>query len=119
MEHVQGRIDHIHGIVQKLLHQLKEKSSPEFGEIIQAVPIRVLWDSEEHNRYGDFFGVPLDVSQEVNTIPGDIILYARPLLEESEHDEYRLHDIVKKTLMHEIGHYLGLDHHELTEHGWN
>lgn len=115
MEHNDGLIQHVQGIVDRIIDDIKKKASPEFREILETIPIRVLWESPEKDRFGDFFGVPLDESD--GSVAPDIILYAAPLLEYSHHKQDELQAIVKKTLMHEVGHYLGLDHAELKERG--
>lgn len=115
MEHNEGLIQHVQIIVNSILEEIKEKASSEFREILETIPIRVLWESPEKNRYGDFFGVPLDEGD--GSVAPDIILYAAPLLEYSHHKQDELQAMVKKTLMHEVGHYLGLNHEELKKRG--
>lgn len=117
MEHNDGLIQHVQVIVDSIVDDIKKKASPEFCEILETIPIRVLWESPEKDRYGDFFGVPLDEGDGANMAPSDIILYAAPLLEHSHHKQDELQAMVKKTLMHEVGHYLGLNHGELKERG--
>lgn len=109
----------IQNIVDNLLHSICSQSGAEFQEVLNSIPIRVLWDSPEHDRYGDFFGIPLDMGTGGESVASDIILYASPLMERHGHDMNELRHMVKVTLMHEIGHYLGLDHGELREKGWN
>ncbi len=119
MQHHEGLLQHVERIVESVLEHIRSEASPAFLEVLQSVPIRVSWDSAEHNKYGEFFGVPLNLGDGRDSAPSAIIIYARPLLEEGHKDEGRLFAIVKKTVMHEIGHFLGLDHAELTERGWN
>lgn len=113
MEHHQGLIHHVQSILDGILDEIRGKASSEFRDVLDSIPIRVLWESPEKDRFGDFFGIPLDEGDG----PSDIILYASPLLEHSHHKEEELRAIVKKTLMHEVGHYLGLNHNELRERG--
>lgn len=117
MEHHEGQIQHIERLIDTLIEDMHKEASPAFQEILERIPVRVEWDSPEHNKYGDFFGVPLDIGDGSDAAPADILLYAEPLWRYAQGDEQRLHDQVKKTLMHEIGHYLGLDHKELGERG--
>lgn len=117
MEHHQGMCDHIHRIVEEHLEKIRREGSQELVQIIDTVPIRVLWDSPEEDRYGDFFGVPLDEGESVEGALADIVLYARPLWEEADGDAKKLYEHTVITLMHELGHYLGLDHQELAERG--
>lgn len=117
MEHHEGLIHHVQVLVDDILKGIKEQASPEFREILNTIPIRVLWESPEKDRYGDFFGVPLDESDMANAVAPDIVLYAAPLLEHSQHRQDILQTMVRKTLLHEVGHYLGLDHQQLKERG--
>ncbi len=50
-------------------------------------------------------------------LPDRIVLYREPLLSVSA-DLQELHDQVHVTLVHEIGHYYGLDDEQLHELGW-
>jgi predicted Zn-dependent protease with MMP-like domain len=51
-------------------------------------------------------------------LPDRIVLYREPLLSVSD-DLEQLHDQVHVTLVHEIGHYYGLDDEQLHELGWD
>jgi predicted Zn-dependent protease with MMP-like domain len=50
-------------------------------------------------------------------LPDRIVLYREPLLSVCD-DLEQLHDQVHVTLVHEIGHYYGLDDEQLHELGW-
>ncbi|MFC5502011.1 metallopeptidase family protein [Lysinimonas soli] len=50
-------------------------------------------------------------------LPDRIVLYREPLLSVSD-DLQQLRDQVHVTLVHEIGHYYGLDDEQLHELGW-
>lgn len=119
MDHNQGRIAHVETIIKGLLQDMHHRASPELQEVLASIPVRVHWDSPEHDRYGDFFGVPLDEGDGGASVAADIIIYAKPLWDECRGDEQELHRMTKVTLMHEIGHYLGLNHEELKERGWD
>ena len=53
----------------------------------------------------------------VSPIPPQIILYLENLWEQGEEDEEFFLDEVHTTLLHEIGHYLGLDEDGLADRG--
>ncbi len=53
----------------------------------------------------------------VSPIPPQIILYLENLWEQAEEDEECFFDEVHTTLLHELGHYLGLDEDGLSERG--
>lgn len=75
-------------------------------------------DGIEEDTLGLFVG-PDYADQEVTSfpIPPQIILFLRNLWEmvEGREDEFRLE--VRTTLLHELGHYLGLDEDEITFRG--
>ena len=50
-------------------------------------------------------------------IPAEIFLFLSNILDEAEGDERKYRKEVRKTLLHELGHYLGLDEDELWERG--
>lgn len=109
---------HIEYLVDTLFEEIMQKESEAFRALIGRTHIRVLWDSPEHDRYGDFFGTPISLSDEAGITPPDIVIYAEPLIEHFGLHGPHITDQVKKTLMHEIGHFLGLDHEELKKRGW-
>ena len=72
---------------------------------------------EDEDLLGLFIGVPY--SEKVGNAQPEadrIILFRRNLEEMCENDE-ELEDEIRITLLHEIGHYLGLDENELTDRG--
>ena len=50
-------------------------------------------------------------------LPGQILLFLEMIDEESEGDPARYRREVRTTLLHELGHYLGLEEDELKERG--
>ena len=50
-------------------------------------------------------------------MPPQIILFLGNIWELAEGDEESFCDEVRTTLLHELGHYLGLDEDDLTERG--
>ena len=50
------------------------------------------------------------------TLPNQIILYKNNIEAECETEE-RLREEIRITLLHEIGHFLGLDENDLTDRG--
>ena len=57
------------------------------------------------------------VSEGHTTMPPQIILFLDNLWDFSGHDEASFRQEVRTTLLHELGHYLGLDEDDLTERG--
>jgi len=64
--------------------------------------------------YGIYHGIPLPERsvQDTGTLPDRISIYRRPL-EEDFRDPEELADEIRITLLHEIGHYFGMDEEEL------
>lgn len=50
-------------------------------------------------------------------MPAEIILFLSNILDEAGGDEGKYREEVRKTLLHELGHYLGLDEDELWDRG--
>lgn len=48
-------------------------------------------------------------------VPLQIYLYLRNIWDEAEHDQRAYRKEVRRTLLHEVGHYLGLDEDDLAE----
>lgn len=117
-EHQSEELSHIESLVDAAFMEIMEKESKAFRDLIKRPHIHVLWDSPEHDRYGDFFGTPITASDGTDTTPPDIVIYARPHIEEFGLHGNHLMEHITKTLMHEIGHYLGLDHAALKIRGW-
>jgi predicted Zn-dependent protease with MMP-like domain len=58
-----------------------------------------------------------DEGQSASPLPPQIILFLDNLWEQAEADEEIFREEVHTTLLHELGHYLGLDEDELSERG--
>jgi predicted Zn-dependent protease with MMP-like domain len=113
------------GVVQEALHELP----PEFQEAIDNVDIQVRWAPTPYERrrmklrpghelFGVYLGVPLTRRTHGYSLvaPDVIVLYQRT------HERYcrTVDDMVaqaRKTLLHEIGHYMGIDEDRLHELG--
>jgi predicted Zn-dependent protease with MMP-like domain len=68
---------------------------------------------------GEYIGIPLTERDAYGfgEMPDRIVVYRQPLLEMCA-DERELRDEVHITLVHEIGHYYGIDDERLHELGW-
>jgi predicted Zn-dependent protease with MMP-like domain len=76
----------------------------------------LLAEGWEPDLLGLFVGVPY--AQEGQApCPQQIFLFLENLWEEAAHDEPTYREEVRKTYLHELGHYLGLDEDELDERG--
>ena len=73
-------------------------------------------DGIEPDTLGLFTG-PEFADEEDVPLPPQIILFLKNLWDYSEDDEKIFRKEVRKTFLHELGHYLGLDEADLTERG--
>jgi predicted Zn-dependent protease with MMP-like domain len=92
---------------------------PEIGAALRNVAIVV---EEQHPEDPDLFGlyegVPLpERGDEAGALPDKITIYRRPLQEEFP-DPHELEREIRITVLHELGHYFGLDEDRLTELGY-
>ncbi len=73
-------------------------------------------DGVEPDTLGLFVGP--EFAEEGNVpMPPQIILFLENLWDQAEADEEAFRDEVHTTLLHELGHYLGLNEDDLTERG--
>ena len=75
-----------------------------------------LRDGIEPDTLGLFVG-PEFAEEGAVPMPPQIILFLQNIWEQAEGDDAIFRDEVRTTLLHELGHYLGLDEDELTERG--
>ena len=73
-------------------------------------------DGVEPDTLGLFTGAAF-VEEEHGPLPPQIILFLENLFDYAEGDQSVFREEVRTTLLHELGHYLGLDENELTERG--
>ncbi len=109
-------------LVQKALRTLPKK----FKEKLENIAIHVEdepsqdvlddMDIEEGTLYGLYQGVPLTERgwSYGNVLPDRIVIYQRPI-EGDARSEGEIEEIVRDTVMHEIGHYFGFDDRALYE----
>jgi len=92
---------------------------PELAAALRNVAVVV---EEEHPQDPDLFGlyegVPLpERGDEAGSLPDKITIYRRPLQEEFP-DPRELEREIRITVLHELGHYFGLDEDRLAELGY-
>jgi predicted Zn-dependent protease with MMP-like domain len=73
-------------------------------------------DGIEPDTLGLFVG-PEFAQEDAVPMPPQIILFLKNIWDQVEGDEEVFCDEVHTTLLHELGHYLGLDEDDLTERG--
>ena len=75
-------------------------------------------DGIEPDTLGLFVGEPYsDIGTTTDPLPAQIILFLENIRDAVESDEAGYREEVRATLLHELGHYLGLDEADLEERG--
>jgi predicted Zn-dependent protease with MMP-like domain len=75
-------------------------------------------DPEDPDLYGLFDGIPItEGGPGPGDLPNRIAIYRRPL-EQDFPDENELREEIRVTVLHELGHYFGLDEDRLSELGY-
>lgn len=88
--------------IDNLIVVVEEDPTPEQGDILG------IYDGVSLDERADYFGV----------MPDRIIIFRRPhLAMHLRRDELRAE--IRKTVLHELAHHLGIDDDRLTELGWD
>jgi len=75
-------------------------------------------DGIEPDTLGLFVGEPFSETGSTATpLPAQVILFLENIWDAADEDEARYREEVRATLLHELGHYLGLDEIDLDERG--
>ena len=74
---------------------------------------------DDHDLFGLYHGVPLPERGDMAGLPPDTISIYRIPLEESFSDPDELREEIRITVLHELGHYFGLDEDRLAELGYD
>ncbi len=106
----------VHKALRTLPRRFKEKLE-NISIQIEDRPSRETLDDmgiENGALYGLYQGVPLTERgwSYGNVLPDRIVIYQRPI-EEDARSTGEIEEIVRDTVMHEIGHYFGFDDHAL------
>jgi len=94
----------------------------DIGAKLAAIPVlfekipspELIRDGLEPDLLGLFVGNDC-VREGLDPMPPEILLFLGNIWDEAEGNEERYREEVRKTLLHEIGHYLGLSEDELWE----
>ena len=90
---------------------------PELARALETVVIVV---EDEHPEEPDLFGWYDGLgptSERAGALPDRVVIYRRPLVE-SFRDENDLRREIRVTVLHEIGHFFGLDENRIRELGY-
>jgi predicted Zn-dependent protease with MMP-like domain len=87
--------------VDNLMVVVEEEPSPELGDVLG------VYEGVSLNDRDDYFG----------TMPDRIVVFRKPHLA-MDLDDAELRAEIRKTVLHEMGHHLGIDDARLDELGW-
>jgi predicted Zn-dependent protease with MMP-like domain len=73
---------------------------------------------DDPDLFGLYHGVPLPERGDMAGLPADTISIYRVPLEESFPDAEELREEIRITVLHELGHYFGLDEERIDELGY-
>jgi predicted Zn-dependent protease with MMP-like domain len=92
---------------------------PELARALRNVAVVVEDENpDDPDLFGLYEGVPLpERGDEAGSLPDRIAIYRRPLEDEFP-DPRNLEREIRITVLHELGHYFGLDEHRLAELGY-
>ena len=108
--------DEVEGILAGLPAPLRERAR-QLPVTFERVPNAALQaDGVESDTLGLFVG-PEFAAEDATPMPPQIILFLANLWDMAEGDEEVFRDEVATTLLHELGHYLGLDEDDLMDRG--
>jgi predicted Zn-dependent protease with MMP-like domain len=74
---------------------------------------------EDPDLFGLYEGIPLpERGDDAGSLPDRIVIYRLPLEDAFGHDPAELEKEIRITVLHELGHYFGLDEDRLAELGY-
>lgn len=88
--------------IDNLVIVVEDEPTPEQGDVLG------VYEGVSLAERADYFGV----------LPDRIVIYRRPHLEMGLGQE-ELREEIRKTVLHEVAHHLGIDDERLTELGWD
>lgn len=100
-------------VAEQLLKELPADILEKIGNV--AILIEDNPPPQDADLLGVFQGVSYDEGDP--TLPNQIILYKNNIEAEADYDEEVIREEIRVTLLHEIGHFLGLDEDDLTDRG--
>ena len=93
---------------------------PRIAAALQNVAVVVEDENpEDPDLLGLYHGVPLPERGDMAGMPPDTISIYRLPLEESFSDPVELREEIRVTVLHELGHYFGLDEDRIAELGYD
>jgi predicted Zn-dependent protease with MMP-like domain len=106
---------------EKLVEEALSDIPPSFRDLLDNIAVIVeAKPPRGKNLLGLYHGVPLRYrgSSYGNVPPDVIIIYQEPIESQCRTDE-EVRDQVRETVLHEVGHYFGLDERRLRDNAWS
>jgi predicted Zn-dependent protease with MMP-like domain len=120
-----ARSKHLSAVAEEEVQQIWKALPPELRSQAEGIPL--VYDSRsveelDAEGVGDTLGLFVggnfvEAGQGSVAMPAQIILYLENIWWESEEDEAAYRREVRATVLHELGHYLGLEEIDLEERG--
>ena len=109
-------------LFQQTIQRTLEELPDAFREHLENVEVIVEGEwADDPGLYGLYDGVPLTERATGSTDmcgPDRVYVFRRPLTEDFGDDPRTLAREIRVTLLHELGHYFGIDEDRLAELGW-
>lgn len=99
---LEGLPDWVIEKIDNLVVVVEEEPSAEYGDVLG------VYEGVSLNERDDYFG----------TMPDRVVIFRRPHLEMGLNDD-ELRAEIRKTVLHEMAHHLGIDDDRLKELGWD
>jgi predicted Zn-dependent protease with MMP-like domain len=105
--------EHVERAVDSLPHELRKAMSNVEIVVEDQNP-------EDPDLYGLYLGIPLTERDTgyAGVLPDKIAIYRLPLEDEFGHDPEALEREIRITVLHELGHYFGIDEDRIAELGY-
>ena len=118
----------------RLVEQAIAELPPEFAEWLEEVPVIVedrpgkadrehttgvdaVSDEDDDDFVGLYVGRPMGEARESGELPPRVMIYREPLMDACATPE-ALAEEIRKTLLHELGHYAGMEEEDLEALGY-
>jgi predicted Zn-dependent protease with MMP-like domain len=107
------------GRFEELVASAMDSLPPDLGEQISNVAVTVQHSPGPPNLLGLYEGIPLTsrTSSYAGVLPDKITIYRLAICAICRTEE-EVADQVRRTVIHEVGHYFGIDDDRLAELGW-
>ncbi len=103
-------------LVRDAMNEVPEPFAASLAEIVVTVEACASSDDYPHGLYGLYVGESLGDRYSFSP-PRQIIIYCHPMVDHWPQED-GLRQQIRVTLLHELGHFYGMDHHDLDRLGY-